>query len=256
MWHWFLFSWVAAVAYSCGNFPMGGRAIIYATLLFGMLQWLSKTTSHRICMCTSWKFKLQCYYSKLNWATEQQGITAVRMGSTYEHEVECNDNVTQHSYWMFTGPLPTIGNSLKKQKSQYKFLWAYGSSWRICASLVGKGLKGCVCVGKVLTTALIIELVLKLAMITNFNTLPGYFAWIVMMHWNGSCSDCKFLLRYEDQRLMIYDPILLRTRMHITILGTVYYVVIICRRYHILGFYLILGVMSLQISISSSDMQH
>ncbi len=47
-------------------------------------------------------------------------------------------------------PLPTIGNSLKKQKSlykvlmpikpPYKFLRAYGSWWRIYASLVGKGL--------------------------------------------------------------------------------------------------------------------
>ncbi len=48
-------------------------------------------------------------------------------------------------------PLPTIGNSLKKQKSlykvltpsikpPYKFLWAYGSSWCTYASLVGKGL--------------------------------------------------------------------------------------------------------------------
>ncbi len=48
-------------------------------------------------------------------------------------------------------PLLTIGNSLKKQKSLYKvltpsikrpyiFLWVYGSSQRIYASLVGKGL--------------------------------------------------------------------------------------------------------------------
>ncbi len=48
---------------------------------------------------------------------------------------------------MYINPLPTIGNSVKKQKSlykvlmpsikpPYKFLWAYGSY----ASLVGKGL--------------------------------------------------------------------------------------------------------------------
>ncbi len=53
---------------------------------------------------------------------------------------------------------PTIGNSLKKQKSlykvltpsikpPYKFLWAYGSSWHIYASLVGKGLRLCNLVG-------------------------------------------------------------------------------------------------------------
>ncbi len=51
---------------------------------------------------------------------------------------------------MAINPLPTIGNSLKKQKSlykvltpsikpPYKFLWAYGHI--IYASLVGKGLK-------------------------------------------------------------------------------------------------------------------
>ncbi len=60
-----------------------------------------------------------------------------------------------NSVSLYLNPLPTIRNS-QKLKSLYKvltpsnkppciFLWAYGSSWRIYASLVGKGITESVC---------------------------------------------------------------------------------------------------------------
>ncbi len=103
-------------------------------------------------------------------------------------------------YCVLINPLPTIRNSLKKQKSLYKvlspsikppnkFLLAYGSSWCIYASLVGKGLN---------SRGYHSPLVPRLLALHGDEDLKGemdpciMFTWTIMWMWCVVIYACKF----------------------------------------------------------------